>query len=99
VESGPASVIIHDPQHPYTRGLLRANVSSGQKQRPVAIPGMPPNPAHLPIGCAFAARCPQVFSTCREAVPDLLPVGALHHARCALLESEAPQLSSARRSA
>jgi oligopeptide/dipeptide ABC transporter ATP-binding protein len=95
VESGPASVIIHNPQHPYTRGLLRANVGAGQKQRPVAIPGMPPNPAHLPNGCAFAPRCPQVFNTCNEAIPDLLPVGMLHDARCALLESR----EAARRSA
>jgi oligopeptide/dipeptide ABC transporter ATP-binding protein len=97
VESGPASVIIHEPQHPYTRGLLRANVGPGQTQRPVAIPGMPPNPAHLPNGCAFAPRCPEAFTTCREAVPELLPVGALHYARCALVD--APQVSSARRSA
>jgi len=66
---------------------------------PVAIPGMPPNPAHLPSGCAFAPRCPQVFNTCREAIPELLPVATMHYARCALLESEAPQLTSARRSA
>ena len=99
VESGPAHVIIHDAQHPYTRGLLRANVGPGQKQRPVAIAGMPPNPAHLPGGCAFAPRCPQAFSTCIEAVPELRAVATLHHARCALLESDVPQLPSARRSA
>jgi peptide/nickel transport system ATP-binding protein len=100
VESGPASVIIHDPQHPYTRGLLRANVGSGQKQRPVAIPGMPPNPAHLPDGCAFAPRCPQVFSTCHAAMPELLPVGTLHAARCVLLDRDtALTLEEARRSA
>jgi peptide/nickel transport system ATP-binding protein len=106
VESGPANVIIHDPQHPYTRGLLQANVGPGQKQRPVAIPGMPPNPAHLPPGCSFAPRCAEVLSACREAVPDLLPVNRSHHARCLLLESDtprpvaaAPALAEARRSA
>lgn len=42
VESGSVRQVIHTPAHPYTRGLLAANVHPGQTQRPEAIPGAPP---------------------------------------------------------
>ena len=57
VESGLASEIVRSPSHPYTRGLLAANVQPGQKERPAVIPGSPPNMVRLPPGCAFAPRC------------------------------------------
>ena len=57
VESGLIGDIIHTPSHPYTRGLLAANVQPGQKERPVTIPGSPPNMVRLPPGCSFAPRC------------------------------------------
>ena len=52
---GPAD----DARHPYTRALLAA-VPSMETSRdlPLAvIPGRPADPANLPAGCAFAARC------------------------------------------
>ncbi len=48
VESGLASEIVRSPSHPYTRGLLAANVQPGQKERPAVIPGSPPNMVRLP---------------------------------------------------
>src|SRR2546423_5634999 len=40
-----------------------------------ATPGAPPDPAALPSGCAFAPRCAFAEDACREAVPELLPIG------------------------
>jgi oligopeptide/dipeptide ABC transporter ATP-binding protein len=82
VETGPVRAVIGRPEHPYSRGLLGANVGPGHRARLVAIPGQPPNPAHLPRGCAFAPRCASVVAACREAVPPLVTVDAQHHARC-----------------
>ena len=43
------------PMHPYTQGMLEA-IPSHLKEAPeilYSIPGLPPDPKHLPAGCAF----------------------------------------------
>jgi oligopeptide/dipeptide ABC transporter ATP-binding protein len=87
VESGPIREIVGNPQHPYTRGLLGANVRPGQRERPVAIQGSPPNLAHLPPGCAFAPRCPVVVDRCWDDPPMLAATGPDHQVRCVLFDA------------
>ncbi|MEX2229432.1 MAG: ABC transporter ATP-binding protein [Dehalococcoidia bacterium] len=82
VEQGTVAEIVRSPRHPYTRGLLEANVRPGQRERPEAIAGAPPNLALLPPGCAFAPRCREAEETCWESLPDFRTVTARHHARC-----------------
>ena len=82
VETGTIRDIVHAPQHPYTRGLLEANVRAGQKARPEAIPGSPPNLARLPDGCAFAPRCTVAMDSCWDAMPELRLAGPTQQARC-----------------
>lgn len=82
VESGPVDAILRGPRHPYTRGLLAANVRAGQKERPVAIPGTPPHLTRLPPGCSFAPRCSAVTGRCAEGVPALEAVTPGHQVRC-----------------
>nr|WP_308295616.1 dipeptide ABC transporter ATP-binding protein [Streptomyces sp. ODS25] len=41
----------------------------------VPIPGAPPAADALPAGCPFAPRCPLAEPACRDAEPELLPVG------------------------
>ncbi len=84
VEQGPIRTILRDPQHPYTRGLLGANVKPGQHDRPLAIPGSPPNLAGIPNCCTFAPRCSMVQQECWMDLPMLTPVGEGHVARCVL---------------
>ena len=86
VETGTVREIVHNPTHPYTRGLLAANVQPGQTDRPAAIPGSPPNLARLPAGCAFAPRCASGTDHCWEAVPELRSLSDSHSARCILVE-------------
>jgi oligopeptide/dipeptide ABC transporter ATP-binding protein len=82
VESGTVREIVRAPAHPYTRGLLAANVQPGQRERPMTIPGTPPNMVRLPPGCAFAPRCGVADDTCWSALPLLSVVSGAHQARC-----------------
>ncbi|TAJ17871.1 MAG: ABC transporter ATP-binding protein [Dehalococcoidia bacterium] len=82
VEFGRLDDIVRSPQHPYTRGLLEANIRPGQHDRPEAIPGSPPNLANLPPGCSFAPRCHAAEAACWDAVPTFVPVSPGHGVRC-----------------
>ena len=88
VESGSIRDVVRSPAHPYTRGLMAANVQPGQTHRPAVIPGSPPNMARLPPGCSFAPRCASASDECWAALPSLQPVGEAHSARCVLPERQ-----------
>lgn len=89
VERGSAEAIFYDPQHPYTRGLLRAAPILGQpsKERLYSIPGAVPNPLAMPRGCSFRPRCPERFARCVEP-PALTETSPGHLARCWAREVE-----------
>lgn len=86
VEFGSLEDIVKHPQHPYTKGLLEANIRPGQTERPEAIPGSPPNLANLPPGCSFAPRCHAATAQCWEALPELTAVSTTQQVRCVLTE-------------
>jgi oligopeptide/dipeptide ABC transporter ATP-binding protein len=86
VETGSIRDIVRSPAHPYTRGLLEANVQPGQTEPLSVIPGSPPNMARLPPGCSFAPRCAHSRERCWKALPQLMPVTTRHGARCVLVE-------------
>jgi peptide/nickel transport system ATP-binding protein len=73
VEIGPVQQVIHDPQHPYTAGLMGSIPAVGQElERLPQIEGSMPRLAAIPPGCAFNPRCPRVFDRCRVDRPVLL---------------------------
>ncbi len=88
VEMGTVERLIGHASHPYTKGLMAANVRPGQTESPAAIRGAPPNIANLPPGCSFAPRCDVAELDCWKALPELTAVGpaslddATHVARC-----------------
>jgi oligopeptide/dipeptide ABC transporter ATP-binding protein len=88
VETGTVRDIVRNPTHPYTRGLLEANVQPGQTERPVVIPGSPPNLTRLPPGCSFAPRCTVTLEHCWDALPKLVSISDSHSARCVLIEQQ-----------
>ena len=84
VESAHADELYACPKHPYTIGLLR---SVPRLDRPMAeslqpIEGQPPDPLHLPSGCAFHPRCPFALDQCRREAPPLRAVTASHTVAC-----------------
>jgi oligopeptide transport system ATP-binding protein len=57
VESAPRADLFSKPLHSYTRSLLKSIPSAQPKGQPlITIPGLPPNLASPPKGCAFKPR-------------------------------------------
>lgn len=76
-EIGPVHDVIHNPQHPYTVGLMGSIPSIGQDvERLPQIEGAMPRLNAIPQGCAFNPRCTKVFDRCRTERPDLMDAGA-----------------------
>jgi oligopeptide/dipeptide ABC transporter ATP-binding protein len=75
VEDLPAAELRHHARHPYTRALLAAvpDMTTDRDRPLAAIPGRPADPARLPVGCAFAPRCPLADEQCAGEDPPLVP--------------------------
>jgi len=72
-EIGPVQRVIHDPQHPYTAGLMGSIPAvGGELERLQQIEGSMPRLDAIPRGCAFNPRCPRAFDRCRSERPPLL---------------------------
>ncbi len=83
VETGSVRDIIRDPRHPYTRGLLAANLHGAVKgARLDAIPGAPPALEQIPAACSFAPRCPIKTGACDQARPPDKVFGEGRSVRC-----------------
>ena len=67
IERGTLEDVFNHTKHPYTEGLFNSlpNIEDRTaKLQP--IPGLMPDPTKLPIGCAFAPRCPYARPECIE---------------------------------
>jgi peptide/nickel transport system ATP-binding protein len=83
VETGSVRAVMRKRAHPYTEGLLAANLHGAEPgTRLMTIRGAPPDLAALPAGCSFAPRCSSALPTCSEHMPTLEPCGEGHVARC-----------------
>ena len=91
VEEAKTKTLFEDPQHPYTKGLLKSIPRLGDKfrtgkHRLAEIPGVVPSLYDLPPGCKFSTRCPSVMDICREREPELKEIGEGHYCSCWLTE-------------
>jgi len=87
VETGSVRDLISDARHPYTRGLLAANLYGVRKgERLEAIPGAPPALEVAPTSCSFAPRCRFAEPRCRDGRPPVATLGAARKIRCILTE-------------
>jgi peptide/nickel transport system ATP-binding protein len=84
VEYGPVRDIFTNPQHPYTRGLLKSipPLTGARRERLAQIEGAPPDMKALGDGCPFAPRCPEAVSRCVLERPPLTERGRFHTAAC-----------------
>jgi oligopeptide transport system ATP-binding protein len=86
VEQATVQEVFHDPQHPYTRGLLdsmpRIDDPGGKSLYTIA--GQPPNLQNLPAGCSFAPRCLYVMDKCQLQPPKLTAINGGRKKACYL---------------
>jgi oligopeptide/dipeptide ABC transporter ATP-binding protein len=88
-ERAPVDDIFHDPQHPYTKALLRSMPSVHAEARTLlpAIAGAIPHPFNRPSGCHFHPRCQQFMpGLCDEEMPEPRLVTEDHEAECHLVQ-------------
>ncbi|MEM7738344.1 MAG: ABC transporter ATP-binding protein [Deinococcota bacterium] len=87
VEYGTVQDVFHNPQHPYTVGLLQSIPVFGKKSHSKLVPirGMVPSATTTIQGCAFAARCPYASAKCQEPPPLIESNG--HKVACWLAQS------------
>jgi peptide/nickel transport system ATP-binding protein len=83
VETGSVRDVLKQRAHPYTEGLLAANLHGAEPgARLTTIPGSPPNLAALPQGCSFGPRCIHALESCKKTDPTPVICGDGHLARC-----------------
>ncbi|MBU1207633.1 MAG: ABC transporter ATP-binding protein [Proteobacteria bacterium] len=84
VESAPVRDIFHNPNHPYTRGLMNSipSLAATKERRLVPIKGVVPGLLDVEEGCGFEPRCPQTMAICKRRIPRLTEVSPSHYAAC-----------------
>ncbi|HAD36071.1 MAG TPA: dipeptide/oligopeptide/nickel ABC transporter ATP-binding protein [Gammaproteobacteria bacterium] len=88
METGTTRSVIHQPRHPYTRGLLNAIPKLDALDSPlVAVSGDIPSPLERPAGCVFHTRCSEVIEgRCATVEPEIKLVGQDHEVACFAVE-------------
>lgn len=83
VEHGSVNRVFHEPQHPYTLGLMNAVPDvSRPKSVLAAISGTVPQISEMPPGCRFYSRCPFADSVCERIKPPAVATEPGHNVRC-----------------
>jgi peptide/nickel transport system ATP-binding protein len=84
VETAEVRQLFAEMHHPYTQALLASIPQLKQDANKAlhAIPGLPPDLAHPPQGCRFAARCPRATDKCRTEEPPLSGKSFEHRFSC-----------------
>jgi len=84
VETGTKWEIFKNPQHPYTKGLLRSVPRLDQKKDEPLIPilGSPPDLIKPPAGCGFCSRCDEAMGVCATRDAEFTRLSDTHVVRC-----------------
>ena len=83
IEQGTLDDVFNHTRHPYTEGLFNSlpNIKD-RKAELKPIPGLMPDPANLPAGCAFADRCSYATDACRAKQPEKRWISDTHMVAC-----------------
>ncbi len=89
VEYGTVRQIFHNPQHPYTKGLLRSlpKMNQSRAERLYVIDGVVPLPVDMQPCCGFFDRCGHCVKgvcDCQAISERIVEPG--HYVRCVLTE-------------
>jgi peptide/nickel transport system ATP-binding protein len=96
-EIGPVQDVVHNPLHPYARGLMGAIPTLAQDAgRLVQIPGSMPRLSAIPPGCPFNPRCPHAWERCTRDRPEPIQ-RARHRVACHLYDENDPSAEAHRR--
>jgi oligopeptide transport system ATP-binding protein len=89
VEQAPVRELFANPQHPYTRALLKTipKLDGVREARLQVIEGQPPLMTAAPVACPFRARCAHQFARCHSENPrrraiDGVALGQGHDVAC-----------------
>ncbi|HEX3516512.1 MAG TPA: ABC transporter ATP-binding protein [Trebonia sp.] len=97
LETGASQDIMHEPAHPYTRGLLNSFPSlRGPRRELVGIPGSPPDLRDPQPGCPFVPRCGFAVPACKAVDMTLErvhrgPASIAHLTACPIVTPEVSQ--------
>ena len=83
VESAPASEFFSNPNHPYSKALLKS-IPSNKQTALETIKGQPPALSQKIDGCRFHPRCNFCGDRCRVEVPLLKEISPNHFSACFL---------------
>ena len=90
VEYGTVEDIFYNPQHEYTKGLLRSIPKLSEKEHVKLIPieGSPVDMLNPPLGCPFAPRCNSCMKVCLRLMPEYTYLDDVHYSACWLLNKK-----------
>lgn len=90
VESGTVQQIFENPQHPYTRALLRSVPVPGMPadMELESIPGSTPDASIAFDHCEFEPRCKYACERCRKGFPEARECEEGHFVRCFVRKEE-----------
>ena len=95
VERGTLEEVFNNTKHPYTEGLFNSLPDvEDRKAELKPIPGLMPDPTNLPVGCAFAPRCPYATAACEAAPPTAHNFSDTHQVVCTAYNNPDFKLSS-----
>ncbi len=86
VETAPATEVVDDPLHPYTKALLSAvpvpDPEVEEKREHIVLQGEVPSPLNPPPGCPFHPRCSLAIPKCSERMPATREIKPGHFVAC-----------------
>lgn len=88
VEIADTKELFKNPQHPYTKGLLKSLPKfKSNVDRLDTIEGSVPTPKNMPKGCRFYPRCPHAMDICAGTEPEDYEISENHFSKCHLMKN------------
>ena len=90
VEHAPVRELFGNPQHPYTKALLKTvpSVRGERVRRLTIIEGQPPILGAPPSSCPFRDRCGSAVDECARRNPSRTLIGKGHDVACVMVEQK-----------